>query len=131
MEISRLLSDTHAALQRTLAANRILAMMLADEAKAEKMAYSLLRLYQTPADSADDVYRRIEAVGLLPQTPYLETAAELTESLRDVGRDTSLHLLAFEWYGDYSRFGELLRLNPQIRHPNFLSKGEVLNAYAK
>ena len=154
VEISRLLSDTHAALQRTLAANRILAMMSADEAKAEKMAYSLLRLYQTPADSADDVYQRIEAAGLLPKTPYLETAAELTESLRDtahklqkqafavlnmrpplvqkiVGRDTSLHLLAFEWYGDYSRFGELLRLNPQIRHPNFLSKGEVLNAYAK
>lgn len=154
VEISRLLSDTHDALQRTLAANRILAMMSADEAKAEKMAYSLLRLYQTPADSADDVYRRIEAAGLLPQTPYLETAAELIESLRDtahklqkqafavlnmrpplvqkiVGRDTSLHLLAFEWYGDYSRFGELLRLNPQIRHPNFLSKGEVLNAYAK
>ena len=40
VEISRLLSDTHAALQRTLAANRILAMMLADEVKAEKMAYS-------------------------------------------------------------------------------------------
>lgn len=154
VEISRLLSDTHTALQRALGANRILAMMLADEVKAEKMAYSLLRLYQTPADSADDVYRRIEAAGLLPQTPYLETAAELTESLRDtahklqkqafavlnmrpplvqkiVGRDTGLHLLAFEWYGDYSRFGELLRLNPQIRQPNFLSKGEVLNAYAE
>lgn len=154
VEISRLLSDTHTALQRALSANRILAMMSADEAKAGKMAYFLLRLYQTPADSADDVYRRIEAAGLLPQTPYLETAAELTESLRDtahklqkqafavlnmrpplvqkiVGHDTGLHLLAFEWYGDYSRFGELLRLNPQIRHPNFLSKGEVLNAYAK
>ena len=154
VEISRLLSDTHTALQRALGANRILAMMSADEAKAGKMAYFLLRLYQTPADSADDVYRRIEAAGLLPQTPYLETAAELTESLRDtahklqkqafavlnmrpplvqkiVGHDTGLHLLAFEWYGDYSRFGELLRLNPQIRHPNFLSKGEVLNAYAK
>lgn len=154
VEISRLLSDTHTALQRALGANRIWAMMSADEAKAGKMAYFLLRLYQTPADSADDVYRRIEAAGLLPQTPYLETAAELTESLRDtahklqkqafavlnmrpplvqkiVGHDTGLHLLAFEWYGDYSRFGELLRLNPQIRHPNFLSKGEVLNAYAK
>ena len=42
-----------------------------------------------------------------------------------------LHLLAFEWYGDYSRFGELLRLNPQIRHPNFIEKGEILNAYAR
>jgi len=128
--------------------------MRADEAKADKLAYCLLRLYQTPADSADDVYQRIEAAGLLPKTPYLETAAALAESLRDmahklqkqafavislkpplvqktVTRDTCLHLLAFEWYGDYSRFGELLRLNPQIRHPNFIEKGEVLNAYAR
>ncbi len=154
VEISRLLSDTRAALQRALAAQRILAMMLADEAKADKLAYCLLRLYQTPADSADDVYQRIEAAGLLPQAPYLETAAALTESLRNtahklqkqaftvvnmkpplvqktVTRDTGLHLLAFEWYGDYSRFGELLRLNPQIRHPNFIEKGTVLNAYAR
>lgn len=154
VEISRLLADTRAALQRALAAQRILAMMLADEAKADKLAYCLLRLYQTPADSADDVYQRIEAAGLLPKTPYLETAAALAESLRDmahklqkqafavislkpplvqktVPRDTCLHLLAFEWYGDYGRFGELLRLNPQIRHPNFIEKGEVLNAYAR
>ena len=33
VEISRLLSDTHDALQRTLAANRILAMMSADATK--------------------------------------------------------------------------------------------------
>ena len=50
---------------------------------------------------------------------------------KTVTRDTCLHLLAFEWYGDYSRFGELLRLNPQIRHPNFIEKGTVLNAYAR
>lgn len=154
VEISRLLADTRAALQRALAAQRILAMMLADEAKADKLAYCLLRLYQTPADSADDVYQRIEAAGLLPKTPYLETAAALAESLRDMAhklqkqafavislkpplvqktviRDIGLHLLAFEWYGDYSRFGELLRLNPQIRHPNFIEKGTVLNAYAR
>ncbi|OSI25058.1 DNA circularization protein [Neisseria dumasiana] len=154
VEISRLLADSRAALQRALAAQRILAMMLADEVKADQLAYCLLRLYQTPADSTDDVYRRIEDAGLLPKTPYLETAAALAESLRDtahklqkqafsvinlrpplvqktVTRDTGLHLLAFEWYGDYSRFAELLRLNPHIRHPNFIAKGEVLNAYAR
>ena len=50
---------------------------------------------------------------------------------KTAGRDTSLHLLAFEWYGDYSRFAELVRLNPHISHPNFIKRGEVLNAYAR
>lgn len=153
-EVSRLLADTRDSLQRAAAAQRVAAMMLAEPSKADQLAYYLLRLYQNPADGADDVYQRVEAAGLLPDYPYLETSAELVESLRDtahklqkqafavinlrppmvqktVMRDTCLHLLAFEWYGDYSRFNELLRLNPQIRHPNFISKGEVLNVYAR
>ena len=154
-EISRLLADCRDALQRALAAQRLLAMLpAADAEKAEKLAYCLLRLYQTPADDADNVYQRVEAAGCLPAAPYLEAAADVAESLRTLahklqqqalavvnlrpplvqktaGRATSLHLLAFEWYGDYSRFDELMRLNPQIRQPNFIEKGEVLNAYAR
>lgn len=154
VEIERLLADVREALLRALAAQRLLAMLLADDAASEQLAYYLIRLYQTPPDNADDVYRRIESAGLLPKSSYLETTAELAESLRNVAhklqkqafavinlrpplvkrtvtRDTGLHLLAFEWYGDYSRFSELLRLNPQITHPNFIAKGTVLNAYAK
>ena len=155
LEISRLLADCRDALQRALAAQRLLAMLLAaDAAKAEQLAYLLLRLYQTAADDADNVYARVAAAGWLPDASYLETAAPVAESLRSLAhklqqqalavlnlrppliqktapRATSLHLLAFEWYGDYSRFGELLRLNPHIRQPNFIAKGEVLNAYAR
>lgn len=42
-----------------------------------------------------------------------------------------LRLLAFKWYGDESRTLELLRLNPQIRHPCFMQPGDRLHAYAR
>lgn len=93
--------------------------MLADEIKAGRLVYRLLRLRQTPADSADDAYQRVEAAGLLLQTSYLGTAAEPTESPRNtahklqrqtfavidmkpslaqrtVTRDIGLHLLVLE-----------------------------------
>ncbi|HCR3774642.1 TPA: DNA circularization N-terminal domain-containing protein [Morganella morganii] len=50
---------------------------------------------------------------------------------RTVAAAANLHLLAHFWYGDYSRAAELYRLNPQIRDPNNLSAGDVINAYAK
>lgn len=39
--------------------------------------------------------------------------------------------VAHAFYGDYTRADELLRLNPQIRQPNFIQQGELINAYAK
>lgn len=42
----------------------------------------------------------------------------------------SLHLVAFQWYGDHTRATELLRFNPQIRNPNLIDSGTVLNGYA-
>ncbi|WP_288843831.1 DNA circularization protein [uncultured Deefgea sp.] len=41
------------------------------------------------------------------------------------------HLLAHEWYGDYTRASELARLNPQVTLPNNLQRGDVVNAYAR
>lgn len=41
------------------------------------------------------------------------------------------HLLAHEWYGDYSRADELARLNPQVTLANNLQRGDVVNAYAR
>ena len=43
----------------------------------------------------------------------------------------NLHLQAFRWYGDYSRAGELARLNPTLINPNGLQTGDTLNAYAR
>jgi prophage DNA circulation protein len=50
---------------------------------------------------------------------------------RQVDAAANLHLLAFRWYGDYTRASELARLNPQLVHPNFIQAGEVLNGYAE
>lgn len=50
---------------------------------------------------------------------------------RTVPSACNLTLLAFHWYGDFTRSAELLRLNPSIRNPNFINTGEVVNAFAK
>lgn len=154
VETARLLADVRGDIMRTLAAQRIMAVMQADDSKAQQAAYALIQLFQIPAANPDEVYRRLEDGGLIPDYPYLEAAADITDALRDMAhklqkqalavvnlnppmvkkaapRNTSLHLLAFEWYGDYTRFDELMRLNPQIIHPNFIQAGEELNAYAR
>ncbi|MET4859271.1 DNA circularization protein [Morganella morganii] len=50
---------------------------------------------------------------------------------RTVTASANLHLLAHIWYGDFSRAAELYRLNPQIRDPNNLNAGDIINAYAQ
>lgn len=40
-------------------------------------------------------------------------------------------LQAHFWYGDHTRAPELARLNANLRTPNLIYKGEVLNAFAK
>ncbi len=43
----------------------------------------------------------------------------------------NLHLLAHRLYGDYTRAGELERLNPGLRNPNFVAPGQTLYGYAR
>ncbi|EDR5175685.1 multidrug DMT transporter permease [Salmonella enterica] len=50
---------------------------------------------------------------------------------RTVMQDGNLHLLAHVWYQDHTRAHELLRLNPQIRDPNDIRRGDTLSAYAR
>lgn len=50
---------------------------------------------------------------------------------RTIDAPANLTLLAFRWYGDYSRSAELMRLNPGIRNPNFIYRGDVLRGYAR
>lgn len=64
-----------------------------------------------------------QAVSLIQQRPPLIT--------RTATRRTNLHLLAFDWYADASRAGELLRLNPSLGNPNDIQPGMTLYAYAK
>ena len=48
-----------------------------------------------------------------------------------VAAPCNLHLLAHRLYGDYSRAGEITRLNPDLREPNFLTRGQELDIHAK
>lgn len=50
---------------------------------------------------------------------------------RTVNRAANLHLIAYGWYGDFSRAEELLRLNPKLRDPNDLKPGDIINAYSE
>lgn len=50
---------------------------------------------------------------------------------RTVNRVVNLHLIAYAWYGDFTRADELLRLNPKLRDPNDLKPGDIINAYSE
>ncbi|WP_321933704.1 DNA circularization protein [Burkholderia cenocepacia] len=50
---------------------------------------------------------------------------------RTIDAPCNLTLLAFRWYGDYLRAAELMRLNPGLRNPNFINRGDVLRGYAR
>lgn len=88
-------------------------------------------------DTADKLLRYRPVVeALKDQALMLQEAAQAIIELRPpmiertVVSAGNLHLIAHRWYGDYSRAAELLRLNPQIRQPNFVPAGTVLLAYA-
>lgn len=96
----------------------------------------------------------VAAIALIRTHFDLETGREIIEALKDAAaaiqdaaRDVidlkppyiqrtveaagNLRLIAHRWYGDHTRADELARLNPQIRNPNLITAGEVLNAYAQ
>lgn len=65
-----------------------------------------------------------------------EAAVAVIEALpplvtRTVEAPGNLHLVAFRWYGDYTRAQELARLNPKLTNPNALQAGDTLYAYAR
>ncbi|OOF45609.1 DNA circularization protein [Rodentibacter trehalosifermentans] len=51
--------------------------------------------------------------------------------VREVPITGTIQQIAHEFYSDYKRADELLRLNPQIRYPNLIERGEWLNSYVK
>ncbi|WP_234086752.1 DNA circularization protein [Azonexus sp. R2A61] len=108
--IERVANDTRAAIQ--------LAM---DSARA---TYPLEQ-HRAITESLKDVAYQVQqaALAALVQRPPLVQ--------RSAPFDGNLHLIAHAWYGDYTRAAELLRLNPQIRQPNFIRLGDPLYAYAR
>ena len=102
-----------------------------DTRTAAETAIMLHRAYQ-PADDARPVIEALRTIAYECQ----EAARAVIHARpplirRTVPSQTNLHLLAFHWYGDYTRAAELARLNPRLTQPNFVLAGEVLNAYAQ
>ncbi|NUH52715.1 DNA circularization N-terminal domain-containing protein [Citrobacter portucalensis] len=82
-------------------------------------------MYPGIIQSLKNVGAAIQDIGLL----VLSRRPPLTQKTAET--DTCLLLLAYQWYADFSRAAELQRLNPQLRDPNNITAGMVLNAYAK
>ncbi len=49
---------------------------------------------------------------------------------RTINAPGNLRLIAHKFYGDHTRATELFRLNPKAKTPNFIDRGDILNAYA-
>ncbi|MGC0151187.1 DNA circularization protein [Chromobacterium vaccinii] len=120
-------------------------------AEAEQPALSPAEVEQIANDTRTSVQDAIDAIrATLP----MEQARPVVEALKDVASSVqeaaevviaarpplqtreieapgNLHLVAFRWYGDYTRAQELARLNPQLRNPNAIATGDVLHAYAR
>ncbi|MBF7683907.1 DNA circularization N-terminal domain-containing protein [Acinetobacter sp. B5B] len=76
---------------------------------------------QTYKRLADEIHLNIQA--LIEQQPPLTTTI--------VTMPCTLHWLAHQLYGDYSRASEIQRLNPRLNNPALLLKGMELNVYAR
>ena len=68
-----------------------------------------------------DAVQTLGAKVLEARPPLVEYAVET---------ECNAHLLAHKLYGDFTRATEIVRLNPQIRNPNFIAKGQILHVYA-
>lgn len=107
------LSEQRGAMEASITAG------LAANVTADTRTYSaIIRDLQSMAYALQN-----QAAALIKARPPLIT--------REVIRRGTLGLVAHDWYGDYRRADELLRLNPRISNPNDIRPGEVLYAYAR
>ena len=83
----------------------------------EKAAYAACEALRAVADAVQTLGAKV-----------LETRPPLVEHVTET--EGNAHLLAHKLYGDFTRAAEIVRLNPQVRNPNFIAKGQVLHVYA-
>ncbi|OHX21248.1 DNA circularization protein [Chromobacterium sphagni] len=120
-------------------------------AEADQPVLSPAEIEQIANDTRSSVQDAIDAIrATLPMEqarPVVEALKDVASSVQDaaevviaarpplqtrvVEAPGNLHLVAFRWYGDYTRAQELARLNPQLRNPNAIATGDVLHAYAR
>ncbi|OWY38043.1 hypothetical protein CEK28_14025 [Xenophilus sp. AP218F] len=97
------------------------ALQTALDAAREGLAEDAYPLTQTLRELGLQVQE--SAAALIARRPPLLT--------RPAPAACSLRQLAQLWYGDSDRAAELLRLNPQLIHPNHLSAGTPIHGYAR
>ncbi|MBB9176201.1 DNA circularization N-terminal domain-containing protein [Escherichia coli] len=122
-DIGRLVGDVRTRLQAAITLFR--ERYEGERERITETASPLGLMYPEIIQSMKNVEATVQDVGLL----VLSRRPPLTQ--KQVQADSCLLLLAWQWYGDYSRAAELQRLNPQLRDPNNITAGVVINAYAK
>ncbi|EEU9510536.1 TPA: DNA circularization N-terminal domain-containing protein [Escherichia coli] len=122
-DIGRLVGDVRTRLQAAITLFR--ERYEGERERITETASPLGLMYPEIIQSMKNVAASVQDVGLL----VLSRRPPLTQ--KQVLADSCLLLLAWQWYGDYSRAAELQRLNPQLRDPNNITAGMVINAYAK
>lgn len=122
-DIEQIAGDTRTAIQEAITQTRT---TFADATrKVSEDSYASGVTWQPVVNGLKDIALAVQeqAATVITQRPPL--------TRRTVGTETNLHLLAHQWYGDYTRAAELLRLNPALRNPNNLKAGDVINAYSR
>ena len=122
-DIGRLVGDVRTRLQAAITLFR--ERYEGERERITETASPLGLMYPEIIQSMKNVAATVQDVGLL----VLSRRPPLTQ--KQVQADSCLLLLAWQWSGDYSRAAELQRLNPQLRDPNNITAGVVINAYAK
>ena len=116
-------------------------VMHINRAVRRRVAAELAQLRETlsatsdKAQAYDAVYAVAEALRDATAHLNLLAIAVLNQKPPLIARPAPLsgtvHQLAFAWYGEINRADELIRLNPQLRHPCFIQMGELMNGYAQ
>ncbi|EHD21558.1 MULTISPECIES: DNA circularization protein [Brenneria] len=123
VDIEQIVNDARSMIQQSIALHRTLYTASMETISSSEIPTGLA--FQPIINGLADIALELQQMGaaLINQRPQLISRA--------VQAQGNLHLVAHLWYGDYSRADELRRLNPQLRDPNNLQPGDVLNAYAE
>lgn len=126
-EIDELCRRLRQALQESIQAVRVL------QQTTNQPAMNIGREVQ-----GEDAYQRYQLIEDIRNLAHLISEMSLKAinqkpplSVRVCELNGTLHQVAHAFYGDWRRAAELLRLNPQIRNPNFIRQGELINAYSE
>ncbi|ELD0485517.1 DNA circularization N-terminal domain-containing protein [Escherichia coli] len=122
-DIGRLVGDVRTRLQTAITLFR--ERYAGERERVTETTSPLGLMYPEIIQSMKNVAASVQNIGQL----VLSRRPPLTQ--KQVQADSCLLLLAWQWYGDYNRAGELQRLNPQLRDPNNITAGMVINAWTK